>query len=72
MERLSHECGGARSGFVLGLEEGGDLRNDTNLVLAVELEALRLVSNLHEGSDALFLGELDSIMSMSAQRGLHS
>lgn len=57
---------------MLGLEEGGDLRNDTNLVLAVELEALRLVSNLHEGSDALFLGELDSIMSMSAQRGLHS
>ena len=42
--------------LVLALEEVGDLGGDADLVLAAELEALRLVGDLHEEPDALFLG----------------
>ena len=42
--------------FVLGLEKVGDLGGDADLVLAAELEALRLICDLYEEPDALFLG----------------
>jgi hypothetical protein len=42
--------------FVLGLEKVGHLRGDADLVLAPELEALRLVRDLHEEPYALLLG----------------
>lgn len=48
--------------FVLGLEEVGDLGGDADLVLAAKLEALRLVCDLHEEPDALFLwGGVDGL-----------
>lgn len=42
--------------FVLDLEEVCHLGGDADLVLAAELETLRLVCDLHEEPYALFLG----------------
>jgi hypothetical protein len=42
--------------FILDLEEVCHLSGNADLVLAAELETLRLVCDLHEEPDALFFG----------------